>query len=135
MKRYVLDASAVMAFFDARPGSEKVRDLLAKAGEAADPKRFLLLSVVNWGEVYYVIWRDRGEAVASQKMIEIAQLPIEIVDADMELTKLAAGFKARYKLPYVDCFAAALSHQRKATLVTSDQDFQSVKREENLLLI
>lgn len=132
MKRCVLDASALMAFFDGRPGAEMVGELMAKAAES---QRFLLMSVVNWGEVYYAVWRDRGEAAANQKLVEIAQLPIEVVDVDMDTTKVAASLKAQHKLPYVDCFAVALSHQRKATLVTSDRDFQSIQKEVNLVWV
>jgi predicted nucleic acid-binding protein len=123
MKTYVLDASALMTFFEDRAGADKVEELLAKAAEA---KRPLVMSVVNWGEVYYSVWRARGEKAAAAKLHEIAQLPIQIVDADMELSKLAASLKAEHNLPYADCFAAALAHARKATLVTSDKDFECV---------
>ncbi len=121
MRSYVLDASALMAFFANRPGADKVENLLAKA---ADAQRPLAMCVVNWGEVYYSIWRARGEEAAEAKMREIAQLPIEIVAADAELTRQAASLKARHHLPYADCFAAALARLRKATLVTSDPDFE-----------
>jgi predicted nucleic acid-binding protein len=121
VKTYVLDASALMTFFENRPGAEQVEELLAKA---ADAKRPLLMSAVNWGEVYYSVWRARGEPAAAAKLQEIAQLPIEVIDVDMELTRLAASLKAQHNLPYADCFAAALALARKAALVTSDKDFQ-----------
>jgi predicted nucleic acid-binding protein len=35
----------------------------------------------------------------------------------------------KYKLPYADCFAAALSKSRKAQLVTGDRDFALVELE------
>jgi len=123
MKTYVLDSSALMTFFEDRPGAEKVEELLAKAAEA---KRPLAMSVVNWGEVYYSVWRARGEKAAEAKLHEIAQLPIEIVGVDIELGKLAASLKAEHNLPYADCYAAALAQSRKATLVTSDKDFACV---------
>jgi len=124
MKTYVLDASALMTFFEDRPGADKVEELLA---EAAEDKRPLAMSVVNWGEVYYSVWRARGEKAAALKLQEITQLPIEIVGVDMELGKLAASLKAEHSLPYADCFAAALAQARKATLVTSDKDFERVR--------
>jgi len=124
MKTYVLDASALMTFFEDRSGAEKVEELLAKAAET---KRPLLMSVVNWGEVYYSVWRARGEKAASAKLREIAQLPIQVIDVDMELAKLAASLKAEHNLPYADCFAGALAQNRKGTLVTSDKDFQRAK--------
>ena len=123
MKTYVLDASALMAFFEDRPGAEKVEELLAKA---ADTKHPLLMSVVNWGEVYYSVWRARGLKAADAKLLEIAQLPIQVFDVDMELAQAAARLKAQHNLPYADCFAAALAQAKKATLVTSDKDFECV---------
>jgi predicted nucleic acid-binding protein len=123
MKTYVLDASALVTFFEDRPGAAKVEELLAKAAEA---KRPLWMSVVNWGEVYYAVWRARGPQVADAKLREMAQLPLQIVDVDMELTKLAARLKALHHLPYADCFAAALTLTRKAALVTSDKEFECV---------
>lgn len=130
MKRVVLDASAVMAFFEDRAGAEKVEELI---GLAVSGKRGLLMSVVNWGEVYYATWHERGREAAQKTLAEIAQLPIEIVEADLELTKLAAEFRAQHKLPYADCFAAALARDRKASLITTDRDFSNVERQVDIL--
>jgi ribonuclease VapC len=113
-----------MIFFEDRAGARAVEELLGKATDAKCP---LLMSVVNWGEVYYSIWRARGEGVANAKLLEVAQLPIEIIDADFELTRLAASLKAVHSLPYADCFAAALAESRKAPLVTGDKDFARVE--------
>ena len=123
MKPYALDSSALMTFFEDRAGAEQVEELLAKAAEAKHP---LAMSVVNWGEVYYSVWRARGERAAAAKLQEIAQLPIQVFDVDMELAKLAAGLKAQHNLPYADAFAAALAEARRATLITSDKDFERV---------
>ena len=123
MKTYVLDASALMTFFENRQGADKVEEILTGATYAQRP---LAMSVVNWGEVYYSIWRAHGEKVANTKLQEIAQLPIQVSGVDMELAKLAATLKAQYNLPYADCFAAALAQARKATLITSDKDFARV---------
>lgn len=123
MRRVVLDASAWITFYDERPGADKVEELI---NDAILGKKELLMSVVNWGEVYYTVWRGRGADAAERVLAEIAQLPIEIVDADVELTKLAAEFKAQHKLPYADCFAAALALARKAMVLTSDADFSAV---------
>ena len=97
-----------------------------RSDQAAEAKRPLAMSVVNWGEVYYSVWRAHGEKAADDLLRRIDQLPIEIVGVDMELAKLAASLKAQHNLPYADCFAAALAQARKATLATSDKDFQRV---------
>jgi len=132
VKRVVLDASALMTYFEKRPGADKVKELFA---QAIDGKTELLMSVVNWGEVYYSIWRSRGEAAAKEALGYVAQLPIEIVDADKELTKVAAELRARHKLPYADCFGAALAKVRKAAIATADRDFAAVKDEVQLIEI
>lgn len=130
MKRIVLDASAVMTFFEDRPGAEKVEELIARAAEG---KCELLMSVVNWGEVYYSVWRAKGSGMARKIVAEIGQLPIELVAAGYELTKLAAELHAQHKLPYADCFAAALAADRKASLATSDKDFARVESDIRIL--
>jgi predicted nucleic acid-binding protein len=126
VKRVVLDASAVITFFEDRPGAVKVQDLLARA---ADGKCQLLMSIVNWGEVYYSVWRAKGPGVAHKVLAEIAQLPIDLVDAGYDLTKRAAEMHVDHKLPYADCFAAALAADRKASLATSDKDFANIERQ------
>jgi len=130
MKRIVLDASAVMTFSANRPGAEKVEQLLQLA---VDGKRELLMCVVNWGEVYYSVWRDQGPGIARQFLAQIAQLPIHLVPADVELTRHAAEFKATFNLPYVNGFAAALAVARKASLATSDKDFAHVEKKLDIL--
>ena len=130
MKAVVLDASALMVFLHDRPGAEKVEELLRRATER---KIGLLMSVVNWGEVYYSIWRTQGKAMAERTLIQITRLPIKIVEADFDLTKLAAEFRAQYKLPYADCFAAALAHQSTAMLATGDKDFEQVAKRITIL--
>jgi predicted nucleic acid-binding protein len=130
MKRIVLDASALMTFFENRPGAEKVQDLIRLGVEG---KRLLLMSVVNWGEVYYSTWRTKGPGVARKVIEDIAQLPLEIVDADLELTRGAAELRAEHKLPYTDCFAAALALARKAFLATSDRDFTHIEKKLDIL--
>jgi ribonuclease VapC len=130
MTRIVLDASALMTFSANRPGAEKVEQLIQLA---LDGKRELLMCVVNWGELYYSVWRDQGPGFARHILAQIAQLPIHLVPADMELTRTAAEFKANFNLPYVDGFAAALASHRKASLATSDRDFASVEKKLNVL--
>jgi predicted nucleic acid-binding protein len=123
VKRIVLDASALMTLFDERPGMEKVEEWI----ELADAKEIKLsMSVVNWGEVYYSIWHEYSQSSADEVAQQMTRLPIEIVDANLEITKLAASIKEENRLPYADCFAAALSMLRNASLATADADFDKV---------
>ncbi|MGA7916289.1 MAG: type II toxin-antitoxin system VapC family toxin [Candidatus Acidiferrales bacterium] len=123
MSGYVLDASALISFLMGGPGSIEVRDLIDLAIQG---KVQLLMSMVNWGEVYHSAWRYRGYDAAIRVSNEIARLPIELEDANYEATRMAAEMKVRYRLPYADCFAASLARRKGAIVVTSDRDFKSV---------
>jgi predicted nucleic acid-binding protein len=115
-----------MAFFVNRAGAQEVEELIHRALAG---KVELYMSIVNWGEVYYATWQESGEETAKQMAAELAQLPIELVDADLELTKRAAAFRAIHKLPYADSFAAALADHRNAELYTADGHFSRVQAE------
>ena len=56
-------------------------------------------------------------------------MPLQVVPVDLELTELAADFKANGKLALADAFAAALAKQKKAELFTADLEFKQVERE------
>ena len=128
MATMVLDAHALMVLFNDEPGADEVERILLKA-ESGSPK--LLMSVVNWGEIYYNTMREVSQEAAEQKAQEIASLPIEIVGVadDLALVRQAAVFKATHKMAYADCFAAALAKEKKAELVTGDPEFKEVEGE------
>ena len=121
---HVLDAFALTAYFEKEPGYEKVQALLTAA---ANDGRKLLLSTVNWGEVYYVTHRNYGAEQANTVANVLDTFPIEVVDVDLELARQAALFKVSHKLSYADCFAASLAKVKKATLVTGDKEFKSLE--------
>ena len=128
MATKVLDSWALIAFFEDEPAAEEVEKLLVKA-EAGTHK--LLLSVVNWGEIYYNTMRRVSQEAAEQKAREIAGLAIELVpvEADLHLARQAAIYKATKKLAYADAFAAALAKIRNAELVTGDPEFKQIDGE------
>ncbi len=125
-KTIVLDAWAVMAYLEDEPAAEKIADLIADAHDDQIP---VLMTVVNLGEVWYIIARETSIAEADQALKELTQLGIEFVNADWNLTNEAARFKVKGKMSYADCFAAALAKQRKAHLVTGDKEFRQVEQE------
>ena len=96
MKRAVLDAGALTALYENEPGAAQVASLIQLAG---DRRCSLAMSVVNWGEVYYVIWNGRGPGVARHVIEEIAHLPLSIVPPGLEQTRLATELQAEHKLP------------------------------------
>jgi len=126
MAAKILDSWALMAYFKDEPAGPAVEELIHKA--SAEKIR-LLLSVVNWGEVYYGMWRAGGKAAADSAAEDLSQLPIELVEADLPLAKQAAIYKATNKMSYADAFAAALAKIKNADLVTGDAEFKPLEKE------
>src|SRR6267378_6265271 len=117
-KAIVLDSWAVIAYLEGEPSAEKVADHIADAHENEIP---LFMSVVNAGEVWYIIARETSAGDADRSIIELKQLGIEFVDADWPLAHEAGSFKAKHKMFFADCFAAALAKHKKALLLTGDR--------------
>ena len=124
-KPYVLDANALIALIQAGPGFEKVRHILE---EALEHRNRIYMSVLNWGEVFYSLWERRGEERAREVLANLSRLPIEVVALNLDQIMKAAEIKAVHKVPYADSVAAALAVDKKATLVTSDRDFERLGR-------
>ena len=122
----VLDAYALMAYLEKESGYEKIKDLFVKATESG---KDLLMTTVNWGEVFYILIRDYGfdEAEKIQRFIET--FPIEFIPVDLVLSKQAALIKATKKLSYADCFAAALAKLHKGEVITGDKEFRVMENE------
>ena len=126
MKRYVLDANAVLDLVDSGPGAQRVKSVLL---ETHATRADCAVSVLNWGEVYYVLLQKRGEEKANRTLASLSRAPLQIVPLDLPQALKAGELKARHGVPYVDCVAAALAVQRHATLVTSDRDFEKLGRQ------
>jgi len=126
---YVLDSYALLAYLEAEPGSDRIRELL---DAAKDRKCHLYMCVVNMGEVMYIVERERGLPKAQETLGRIDELPIEIVNVDRPLTLAAAHLKTDCPIAYADCFAAALSQLKDATLVTGDPEFKKIKPDCNV---
>lgn len=120
MRRYVLDANALLIYFGDRSGAQRVQRLFHESLRQRSP---LLMSAVNWGEVIYAIWKQGGEAEARTVEKNAARLPLLILPVDRERATEAAAVKARHGIGYADSFAAALSLEYSATLVTADPEF------------
>jgi len=131
VKRYVLDANALMRYLTKGPGIERLDKLFAQAqrGEAS-----LSMSVINRGEVLYNLAKRAGMLEAVAALRTMAHY-VESVDATEEQANGAAALKFIYKLGYADCFAADLAIRRGATLVTADRDFVKLGKQLKVLAL
>jgi predicted nucleic acid-binding protein len=126
----VLDSYSLIAYVEGEAGKDTMIEIFRSA---RDSGKACLLSVVNWGEVYYITLREAGQERADQVAHLISTLPIHIVPADLDLAKHAAIFKSSKKMSYADCFAAALAKHRRVELVTGDKEFKEVEKDVKIL--
>jgi predicted nucleic acid-binding protein len=126
----VLDSYSLIAYIEAEDGKDTMIEIFRSA---RDSGKACLLSVVNWGEVYYITLRETSQQRADEVAHLISTLPVHIIPADLEAAKQAAIFKSSKKMSYADCFAAALAKQRRVELVTGDKEFKQVEKEIRIL--
>jgi predicted nucleic acid-binding protein len=122
----VLDSWAVVAYFGDEKSAGAIETIIVDAHESGAA---LLMTVVNVGEVWYSIARKRSEKDADQRVRDIRDLGITIVDVNWELAAVAARYKRKGKIAYADCFAASLANRENAQLVTGDPEFKLLKDE------
>lgn len=128
-KAYILDTWAVIAYLEDESPAEQIENLIADAHEQQIP---IYMSVVNVGEVWYIIAREVSEEDADNSVKILRDLRIQFENVDWELTQEAARFKSQYKMSYADCYAAALAKSRKADLVTGDLEFKQIEKAINI---
>jgi predicted nucleic acid-binding protein len=120
---FVLDTFALLAYLQDETGASRVETLLEKA---AKEKCRLCISIINLGEMLYIIERREGVAKTQDALALIRQLPLEILPADEQAVFAAAHIKASHTLSYADAFAVASAIQENAVVVTSDSEFETV---------
>lgn len=95
----------------------------------------LLIASPNWAEIRYITERKAGSARWKEVRGKLFGLPIEVIDADIELAEAAGELKTSHAMSLADCFAAALAKQKKAELYTGDPEFKSVESEIRIVWI
>ncbi|HMU34836.1 MAG TPA: type II toxin-antitoxin system VapC family toxin [Pyrinomonadaceae bacterium] len=119
-KPIVLDSWAVLAYFNGEAPAADIANLISDAKENGIP---LLMSVVNVGEVWYIIARRISPSDADEALDLLDEFGIRFIEVDIDLARVAASFKVSGNISYADCYAAALAEKRNAILITGDQEF------------
>ena len=125
-KSFVLDSYALLAYFADERGRGPVEKLLT---DASNNDALIKITVINLGEVIYIVEKKRGLQDAQLTLSRIKELPIKLIDIDEELALAAAHIKAEHSIAYADCFAAALSDLQKAVLLTGDPEFKKLEKD------
>ncbi|MGA1874737.1 MAG: type II toxin-antitoxin system VapC family toxin [bacterium] len=125
MNTYVLDSYALLQYFQNEPDSEILEKVLSHCHKM---KRKALLSLINWGEIYYIVKRRFGDNHLQTVLQHIEQLPIQCIPVDEEIVQDASELKAQYPISYADSFCAAVAQKHKAVLVTGDPEFKVIEK-------
>jgi len=125
---FVLDACALIAFFNDERGADKVEDIIQKAKRK---EYTVYMNKLNLLEIYYGVYRDDGEIKAETMLTRTLNLPLKIIDKlDDKVFREAGRLKAEYKISLADSIALAEAKIRKAQLVTADhREFDPIEKD------
>jgi predicted nucleic acid-binding protein len=121
---FVLDSFAVLSYLGGESGMARVQEVL---DEALQGHCRVVLSIINLGEVIYIIEREVGLAQAQAVLAAVEQLPIEILPATRESVLAAAHVKANFRVAYADAFAITAAQELGGRVLTGDSEFESVE--------
>ena len=127
MTASVLDSWAMIGWLQGEePARTKVRELLERAlrGEAK-----VSLSLINAGEVFYLIAKRHGAAPAERFLADLAMMPVQALLPDRRLILNAARLKSRYPISYADAFAVETAREQNAILVTGDPELRQLSKQ------
>lgn len=124
-KNYVLDTSALIAFIHNEYGSDAIQKIL---DDARRQKVHVYVSFMTFTEVYYMIWRYKGEEAAKDVMVTMEAMPLECVHSNHQLSLNAGRIKANYKLSLADAFIAATAIEKQAILIHKDPELEPMAK-------
>lgn len=116
---FVLDTSALLCLKENEPGASDVEDILRQHGK----KGSVFVSFMSIMELAYILEQEQGEAAAREGVLQLKQLPLEVVESDEQLGLAAAKIKAGHNLSVADAWIAATAERLGATLVHKDPEF------------
>ena len=134
MTETVLDSWAVIGWLQGEePARSKVREILERAALRGDDT--VSMSMINIGEVFYLIAKRRGAALAERFLSDLPTMPIQSLVPDRRLILDAARLKSRFSISYADAFAVETARRQRATLVTGDPELLALSRQEPIELL
>lgn len=121
---FVLDTSALLCLKENEPGASEVESILRRQGK----KETVFVSFMSIMELAYILEQEQGEATAREGVLQLKQLPLQVVESDEPLGLAAARIKAGHKLSVADAWIAATAERLGATLVHKDPEFEPLAK-------
>jgi ribonuclease VapC len=114
------------------PARAKVREIFERASRGETTAS---MSLINVGEVFYLMAKRHGAAAAERFLSELPMMPIQALVPDRKLILDAARLKSRFPISYADAFAVETARQQKAALVTGDPELLQLSKREPIELL
>jgi predicted nucleic acid-binding protein len=111
-------------------GHQPVESSVTGFLEDAARKTFSLsISRINLGELIYIGRKEIGlpDREIDRTLQILRRIPVHVFSATDARVDAAVDLKSRYKISYADAFAAALSIELNAPLVTGDKEFRTLE--------
>jgi predicted nucleic acid-binding protein len=124
MKQYVFDESSLYAMFHKERGGEEVQVLF---NEILDKKAKGFICSISIGELYALNLKKKSFETANKLVKGLLMLPVMIQEPSLSITLLAADIKVKSNLTFPESYAAALSLELNAILITRHRVFETVE--------
>ncbi len=121
----IFDSYPIISFLREEKGFQIVEDILKAAIESGT---HLVISPINWGEVYYIVFRTAGEIRAKQALRWMDIIGFQLLSVTSQRVLHAARIKARFPVSYADAFAIAAAQELDCPVVTGDPEFRRVEQ-------
>lgn len=124
--KIILDSCLLLAFLRKEKNWQSVKKYLQ---EANNKKHKIYFSWLNLVEIYYKVYREKGQITADKTISIVKKLPLEIILPDEDLYLETGKVKGKYAIALVDCFVVALAKRFKAIVLTGDREFSKAEKE------
>lgn len=121
---YLLDTSAILAFYQDEPGASTIEDLFEKREKGL---LRIYVSFISLFEILYLTISREGSEKAFSLLFQVRNLQMDEVWPDEELLWKAAEIKARGGLSVADALIAASALAKEAILLHKDSEFHSLE--------
>ena len=133
MTANVFDSWAMIAWLQGEePACARVRGIFERASRG---QATASMSMINVGEVFYLVAKRQGAATAERLLSDLPMMPIQMLLPDRRLILDAARLKSRFPISYADAFAVETARQQKAALVTGDPELLALSKREPIDLL
>lgn len=128
-KSYVLDTSALLAFWSDEPGADDVERIL----RTAPAKAVVHISFMTVMEARYLLLRRAGQQAVFEFEAMVRNLPVLRIDVTDEILNHAAGIKASTRLSVADSWIIATAIATNSVLIHKDPEFEQAQERVTLM--